>query len=180
MTEQTLREIYLRAFEYGVKEGGNNAIMTSMNRLGRVWSGGSRALCTEILREEWGFNGTLVTDWVDTGSTYMPVYKGIWAGNDIWLNNANAFKMFNDADYSGNASFVALSQNVAHNVLWTLIDTENARLAYDPNATTTDFDTGFEYNTTWYWYVAIVEVLLGAVLVFMAIRLAKKLKKAPA
>lgn len=179
MTEQTLREIYLRAFEYGVKEGGNNAIMTSMNRLGRVWSGGSRALCTEILRDEWGFNGTLVTDWVDTGSTYMPVYRGIWAGNDIWLNNANAFKMFNDADYSGNPSFVALTQNVAHDVLWTLIDTENAKLAYNPDAATTDFDTGFEYNTTWYWYVAIVEVLLGAALVFLTIRLVKKIKEVP-
>ena len=177
MTEQTLREIYLRAFEYGVKEGGNNALMTSMNRLGRVWSGGSRALCTEILREEWGFNGTLVTDWVDTGSTYMPVYRGIWAGNDIWLNNANATKMFNDAEHSDDPAFIALAQNVAHDVLWTLIDTENARLAYDPDAGTTDLDTGFEYNHTWYWYVAIFEVACAAVIVIMALNLRKNLKK---
>ncbi len=177
LTEQTLREIYLKPFEIAVKDGGDNALMTSMNRLGRVWSGACRGLNTDILRGEWGFNGTLVTDWVDTGNPYMPVYRGIWAGNDIWLNNANATKMFSDADYSGTPGFVALSQNVAHDVLWTLIDTENARLAYDPDAAPSTLDTGFEYNHTWYWYVAIFEVVCAAILVLMAIFLARNLKK---
>ena len=177
MTEQTLREIYLRPFELAVKEGGGNALMTSMNRLGRVWSGSSRALCTEILRDEWGFRGTLVTDWVDTGSTYMPVFRGIWAGNDIWLNNANATKMFNDADYSGNAGFVALAQNVAHDVLWTLIDTENTRLSYDPDAAPSNLDTGFTYNHTWYWYIAAFEFVCAVGLSLTTVSLVKKLKK---
>jgi beta-glucosidase len=171
MTEQTLREIYLKPFELAVKEGGANALMTSMNRLGRVWSGASRALCTDILRGEWGFNGTLVTDWVDTNSTYMPVYKGIWAGNSIWLNNVDAYKMFSDADYANNAVFVTLAQRVAHDVLWTLIDTENTRLSYDPTAAVGDFLQGRVYNHTWYAYVAILEMVLfsleGAILILL-------------
>jgi beta-glucosidase len=171
MTEQTLREIYLKPFELAVKEGGANALMTSMNRLGRVWSGASRALCTDILRGEWGFNGTLVTDWVDTNSTYMPVYKGIWAGNSIWLNNVDAYKMFSDADYANNAVFVTLAQRVAHDVLWTLVDTENARLSYDPTAAVGGFLQGRVYNHTWYVYIALAEMALfsleGAIFILL-------------
>lgn len=177
MTEQTLREIYLKPFELLVKEGGANAMMSSMNRLGRVWVGASRAVCTDILRGEWGFRGSVVTDWVDTGSTYMPVYKGIWAGNDIWLNNADAFKMFNDSEYAENAAFVTLAQNVAHNVVWTLIDTETARLNYDPNAEASDFSKGSQYNRIWYVYIALIEAALAAGICVSAVFLVKKMRR---
>ena len=61
--EQTMRELYLRAFEIAVKEGGAKGIMTAFNRVGRIYAGASVALCTDILRGEWGFRGFLVTDW---------------------------------------------------------------------------------------------------------------------
>lgn len=154
MTEQTLREIYLKPFGIAVTEGGANAMMTSMNRLGAVWTGASYALCTQILREEWGFNGTLVTDWVDTGTDYMPVYKGIWAGNDIWLNNnsGNISPLFSDG-LAGDDVFVTLSQKVAHDVLWTLVDTiQTSEAALSPGAT---------YDMTWVWYIVAVEGVLA-------------------
>ena len=62
LTEQALREIYLRTFEEGVKYGGSTGIMTSFNRLGCIWAGGNEALMTGVLRYEWGFRGAIITD----------------------------------------------------------------------------------------------------------------------
>ncbi len=174
LTEQTLREIYLKPFEIMIKDGGGNALMTSMNRLGRVWSGANYGLCTEILRNEWGFRGTLVTDWLDTNKgDYMPAYKGIWAGNDLWLNNTNAdSSVGNLLNKIPDAQMIALGQKVVKNVLWTLIDTENAKVTYDPTATT-GIGEGAQYNHTWYWYVALVEIVLAAgvgVMAFFLVR----------
>lgn len=184
MTEQTFREIYLKPFEIAVKDGGANALMTSMNRVGAVWAGASRALCTDVLKGEWKFNGSLVTDWVDVGhSDYMPAYKGIWAGNSTWLNNVDAQKMFNDSQFNGNAVFLTLAQQVAHDVLWTLVDTNNAYAAYDPDADTSLSSGGTAYNRTWVAYVVIVEVALAAglgVLTFFLVKNIIRNKKAEA
>ena len=170
LTEQTLREIYLKPFEIAVKEGGSNAVMTSMNRIGATWTGASYSLCTEILRNEWGFNGTLVTDWVDTGSKYMPVYKGIWAGNDIWLNNntGNISPLFSD-DLKDDYVFVTLAQKVAHNVLWTLIDTIQT--------SETSLRDGATYNMSWIWYIVGIEALLVASVGVTTFFLIKEIKK---
>ena len=161
MTEQTYREIYLKPFEIAVKEGGANALMTSMNRIGAVWVGASRATCTDVIRGEWGFNGGLVTDWVDTGhADYMPAYKGIWAGNSTWLNNTDAQKMFNDSQYNNDPVFVTLAQEVAHDVLWMITDTAQTNAEYDPSADNSLSTGGFSYNRTWVVYIVIVEVIL--------------------
>ena len=87
--EQSMRELYLRAFEIAVKEGESVGIMSSFNFLGTTWAGGSRALMTEVLREEWGFEGVAVTDW--TNPSTMPVNAGLRAGNDLWLGKNVSF-----------------------------------------------------------------------------------------
>lgn len=61
--EGTLREIYLAAFEIMVKEAHPKAIMSSYNLLGGTYTHENAHLLTEILREEWGFDGAVVTDW---------------------------------------------------------------------------------------------------------------------
>jgi beta-glucosidase len=69
--ERSLRELYLLPFELAVKEGGALGIMTSYNRLNGRWLTEQRALLTEVLRDEWGFEGLVMTDWfamVDTTS----------------------------------------------------------------------------------------------------------------
>ena len=90
-TEQAIREIYARGFELYVDLGGIG-IMSSFNCIGSWWTGGSKALLTTLLREEWGFHGVVVTDYA--GSDYMATNIGLVAGNDIWLtpnqlNNSN-------------------------------------------------------------------------------------------
>lgn len=81
--EQSMREIYLKPFELAVKEGGTNAIMSSFNRIGTTWAGGSYALLTEVLRDEWGFEGAVITDY--NLSDYMNVNQMIRAGGDLNL-----------------------------------------------------------------------------------------------
>ena len=87
LTEQTLREIYLKPFEIVVKEGKANGIMTSFNRLGATWTGGNYALCTQILRDEWGFRGATITDYY-SGDGYMPPKQAIYAGGDLLLTGS--------------------------------------------------------------------------------------------
>ena len=61
--ERTLRELYLLPFELAVAEGGSLALMTSYNRLNGLWVTEHRELLQEVLREEWGFEGLVMTDW---------------------------------------------------------------------------------------------------------------------
>ena len=66
---------------------GGLGIMSAYNSIGSWWCGGSKALLTDLLREEWGFHGVVVTDYA--GSSYMAVNIGIRAGNDLWLNKSS-------------------------------------------------------------------------------------------
>lgn len=61
--ERTLREIYLTGFEIAVKEGGAKAIMSAYNQINGEYANENRQLLVDILRNEWGFDGIVITDW---------------------------------------------------------------------------------------------------------------------
>ena len=82
LTERALREQYLKPFEMLVKDAGIACIMTSFNKINGSFSGGSHDLCTHILREEWGFEGAVVTDWGDM-DIVVDGADAVAAGNDI-------------------------------------------------------------------------------------------------
>ncbi len=82
--EQAMRELYFKPFEICVKEGNTTALMSSFNRIGYEWAGGSYNLLTRLLRDEWGFKGTVITDF--NLKSYMNVDQMLRAGGDLNLS----------------------------------------------------------------------------------------------
>jgi beta-glucosidase len=85
MSEQTAREIYLKPFEAAVKVGGATGVMTAMNYIGDVYVSASDELITQVLRNEWGFNGTVLTDATEGAYMTESANRDIRAGTDSWL-----------------------------------------------------------------------------------------------
>ena len=131
--EQAIREIYLRPFEIAIKnismpvsyiaddQGtrlethvGATAIMSSFNRIGSTWAGGSIPLMNNVLREEWGFKGMAVTDF--NLYNYMNPDQGIAAGTDLTLAFSPS-KSFSDTSSAYGQSNI---RNATHNVLYTV------------------------------------------------------------
>ena len=141
--EQAAREIYLRPFElcmhaddvelsyYTVDEAGNytlntttqraaQGIMTAFNRLGATWAGGSYPLIQELVRDEWGFDGFIITDSANANSPAFNESQMIRAGADAYLkSNANTYEF--DAS---NAAEYHYAREAAHHLLYT---TANSR-----------------------------------------------------
>lgn len=107
--EQAIREMYLRPFEITVKEGGATGIMASMNRIGYRYTKGSYALMTEILRNEWGFQGAVITDYTSQGDEVAD--QCLAAGTDLQLNTGSNKLTDTTSDYVRHAL-----QDAAHHV----------------------------------------------------------------
>jgi beta-glucosidase len=75
--QRTLRELYLLPFELAVREGGSLGIMTSYNRLNGAYNTENEWLLQTILRDEWGFEGFVVTDWFAGGTTDRAARAGL-------------------------------------------------------------------------------------------------------
>ena len=87
LDEQTMREIYLKPFEIFVKDGGTMGMMSSLNKIGTEWAGGSYRLQVEILREEWGFNGVVITDAYNRGWGHPDMM--VRGGGNVILGSAS-------------------------------------------------------------------------------------------
>ncbi len=90
MKERALREIYLEGFRIAVREGHAKAVMTSYNKLNHVYTPNSYDLCTKALRNEWGFNGVVMTDWMSTDKGLGGRSAAYKAGNDLIMPGGNA------------------------------------------------------------------------------------------
>ncbi|WP_407272508.1 glycoside hydrolase family 3 protein [Radiobacillus sp. PE A8.2] len=113
--EQAIREIYLKAFEIPVKEAGADAVMSSYNRIGAIWTGAHHGLLTNVLRGEWGFQGMVITDFDQY--EYMNTDQGLRAGNDLVLTpmGDKPSKASTQTD-TGNQAM----REASHNILYTV------------------------------------------------------------
>ena len=166
LTEQSLREIYLRPFEIAVKEGGAMGVMSSFNRIGSLWTGGDYRLLTEILRNEWGFKGLVITDF--NTEPFMDTKQMAYAGGDLNLaTTPHPWTPSTAADYT------VLRTNVK-NILYT-ITRSNAMNGHGEGA----------YYVTYYawWEVMLFVVwpcLVGALAIwgfFMIWSVVKQVKR---
>lgn len=92
LSERALREIYLRGFEITVRSGGAKGIMTSYNKVNGVYTPNSHDLCTKVLRNEWGFDGVVMTDWFSTNKGQANNALAMKAGNDLIMPGGSSFK----------------------------------------------------------------------------------------
>ena len=183
--EQAIREIYLKPFEIAVKEAkadvnyydedgklqtstikAATAIMSSYNRIGCTWSGARYGLMTTILRDEWGFNGAVLTDYYG-GSAYMDPDSGIRAGNDLMLNT------FADGSLSDqkSATGVAAMRRAAHNTLYMVVNS-NAMQGIVPGSTVT-------YKlATWQKCLIAGDIVAAAIVILGIVLILKKRKTA--
>ena len=143
--EQSMREIYFKPFEMAVKEGGTLAMMSSTNRIGSTYAGNSYALLTTILRDEWGFRGTVVTDMAR--NYYQVPDQEIRAGNDLML--APTGMIPDERSTETNTGKQAL-RRATHNILYTL-------------ANSCAMDMADRQNTkTWLFVLGIADIIILA------------------
>lgn len=132
LSEQALREIYLKPFEYTVKRGETRGIMSSFNRIGTRWTGGDYRLLTEILRNEWGFNGLVICDF-NTIPQYMIPRMMFYAGGSLDLATQQS-AMWTDCDTSDAGDAIVLMRAVK-DVMYALVNSNamNAEvIGYNP------------------------------------------------
>lgn len=161
MTEQTAREIYLRPFEIAVKEGGATGIMVSYMWFDNQWCGGSYALMTTVLRDEWGFQGMAITD--NYCASWMNATKSVMAGTDLILSNTS--RTVDEAVAATDEGITAMKTACKH-ILYTMTNAQQTRLV--------SASAGFNF-----WkltYISVQIIFYGLAIVFAGILLVKHLR----
>ncbi len=131
MNEQSLRELYLKPFEITAKQGNAHGVMTAFNRIGAIWAGGSKPLLTDVLRNEWGFKGFVITDAGIAGQgDHFDALQAVEAGNDLMLafifdapgNNQFESQLYDYLKQDRAGTLTAL-RNAAHNISYYVLQT---------------------------------------------------------
>ncbi|NEG90416.1 glycoside hydrolase family 3 N-terminal domain-containing protein [Bifidobacterium aerophilum] len=115
--EQTMREIYLKPFELSVKDGGATAVMTGLNYIGNVYAGAYEPLLKNVLRDEWGFRGMVLTDYFSSQS-YQIGDQAMRAGNDAMLATTDTTNHISDKS----ATSTKAMREACHNILYTAVN----------------------------------------------------------
>ncbi|MCH5157371.1 MAG: glycoside hydrolase family 3 C-terminal domain-containing protein [Clostridiales bacterium] len=160
LTEQALRETYVKPFEICIKEGGASGIMTSYGRIGAVWTGGSEALLTELVRNEWGFKGAILTDYADNHD-FMIGDNMVRAGGDIWMDGAS-----NNGSYKYNTNsnaFKASLRRASKNIIFMWANALATQADYNERIANGEVD-GVPIHTAplelkFRWYIPVVIVI---------------------
>ncbi len=158
VTEQNLRENYLRPFEIAVKEGEANFIMTSFNNIGGVKCAYSYELINGVLREEWGFKGSVITDY-SVGSKTRTTANLIRSGNDLRFIGPDSSSAMQEVSEDNDVD-VYLLRRATKNALYSFCNTYYKSKTYNPN-----YKTAYvTYEQPFVWWIPTL-VALDVVLV---------------
>ena len=172
LTEQNFRENYLKAFEIAVKKGKSNFIMSAFNNIGGVRARFSYELLTGILRDEWGFQGSVVTDYDSELGNSRSLVR---AGNDLKLNPNKTTGDFDE----NNVGDIYYGVQAVKNSLFTYCNTYYLTKSYNP---TIEFTMVQRTKPFQWWIPCIVAVDVVSVAglslwVFLAFKPKKKVEK---
>ena len=172
-TEQALREIYLKPFQMAIQEGGCVALMTAYNRVGANYSGGSQALINGIVRTEWGFKGSVITDCAGPETAaYMNMDEALRAGGDLGMSTTlNAAKSGYTLDYSLNSSARLQYQirEAVHHVTYAYLRVQYLNKVYNETGGENEaIVSTFSIESWQWWRVLLIEldifIVFGCVL----------------
>ena len=171
--EQAIRELYLEPFAIAVQEGGARGIMSSFNRIGCTWTGASHALLTDVLREGWGFEGHVVTDFSGLSSSYMRIDVGLKAGNDIWLSTSTMFTTKLN-EYKNDPAMATYLREAVHRMLYTTVHSAamNPYIVEEGITPKT-----FEVTPWWETALIVIDVAFGLLAAGSAVMLVLTIKK---
>ena len=163
-TEQAMREIYLKPFEIAIKQGGAGAVMSSFNYIGNRWAGGTKELCQTVLRDEWGFQGFVLTDYFGVYG-YMSADQGVRNGTDCMLVNYPTETSLVGSLTDGTISNDGLQamRTATHNILYTVV---NSRAYSEEN-----LNPGM---AGWQIAAIVIDVLLAVVIIVLEVAVIKK------
>lgn len=129
--ERTMREIYLRGFEIALKKSRPDALMCAYNKVNSVWCSENSHLLRDILKDEWGFNGLLVSDW---GAVHN-ICKSVEAGLDLQMPpNADIVDEIKRGLDEGTLSEKALDEAVERVLRFVMLPVPKESEAYDREA----------------------------------------------
>ena len=168
--EQAIREIYLKPFEICVKnfDGKSLAVMSSFNFIGDRWTGANANLLNNVLRDEWGFRGMVLSDW--NGSYgYQNTDDAVRNGNDAMLG---FFAAESNQITNTSPTMVLAMRQAAKNILYTVSNSGNYTIE-DPNA-----DKMPDMTKLFIGIDAAVAVVSLGIMAFVLVRYFKKRKKA--
>ncbi|MFB9619924.1 glycoside hydrolase family 3 protein [Brooklawnia cerclae] len=184
INEQALREIYLKPFEDSVKDGGATALMSSFNYIGGVWAGGSDALLNTVLRDEWGFNGVVVTDYFGNYG-YMSANQAIANGGDLMLSTLGMYGATPEVAESDALGVLQL-RTASKNIMYTVANSNAMYTAAERNERLADIGghvselSGFHraaYNMGVESWELAAYLINGAVAVLLLLLVGFKIRK---
>ncbi len=161
--EQATREIYLKPFEMAVKDGGASAVMTAYNYIGVTYAGAKSELINNILKDEWGFRGLVLTDY-DGNFNYFNADQIIRNGGSAQLATYDVGSNY-VTDTTSATSIIAMRQ-ASKDIMYTVVNSN----AYEAE----NLNPGME---TWKKIAIAVDVILAAGLVALEVLAVKNYKK---
>lgn len=175
MTEQALRENYLKPFEAAVKDGGTLGIMSAYNRIGSTRTSGSYNLLTELLREEWGFEGCVVSDY-NNGEPILCPDEAIRAGNDLMMEVSGSKSMFRDRT---SATAIASLHRGAKNVVYCYVAAQYSMATSSGLDLTTLVSTQVSSDVFPWWIIllVVIDVIAAAGAAFWCVMVIRSLRK---
>ncbi len=152
ITEQALREVYLKPFEMAIHSDVMTGLMTSYNRTGNTWAGASEALIAGVLRTEWGFNGAVITDYSDHVQ-YMNEDSALRAGGDLGMKSDGTMYSNYHLEYSTKSTNRLQYQlrEAVHHVTYAYLSAKAANKDYLENGTEETTIIASNSSQSWNW-----------------------------